>query len=340
MIDFNEIRFRNSIKLSGILLFQVVFIFIASSQNNSQTIQQKMMYADSSRRGKPFSKNPYVIRLNERYLMYSSVLPVKGSDAREIEITESKDLINWKNVGYLNIKEDYEKNGISAPCVLVIKGKVHIFYQTYGNGKNDAICHAVSDDGISNFRRNPTNPIFRPDGSWNCGRAIDAEVFLYNGKYFMFFATRDPAFKIQMQGVATAPENTSFNRDEWTHLSKDGPILKPELPWEGECIEAASIIKRNGILYMFYAGAYDNSPQQIGVATSHDGFKWKRLFDEPFLRNGKPGEWNYSESGHPCIFDDGDNTYLFFQGNKDNGNTWWISNVEVGWNKKGPYLKN
>ena len=83
--------------------------------------------------------------------MYSSVLPVKGSDAREIEITESTDLVNWKNVGYLNIKEEYEKKGISAPCVLVIKEKVHIFYQTYGNGKNDAICHAVSDDGITNI---------------------------------------------------------------------------------------------------------------------------------------------------------------------------------------------
>jgi predicted GH43/DUF377 family glycosyl hydrolase len=272
--------------------------------------------------------------------MYSSILPKKGSDSREIEITESKDLINWKNVGYLNIQEEYEKKGISAPCVLVIKGKVHIFYQTYGNGKNDAICHAVSDDGITNFKRNPTNPIFRPDGAWNCGRAIDAEVFHYNGKYFMYFATRDPQYKIQLQGVAVAPENTNFNREDWVHLSKDGPILKPELPWEGECIEAASIIQRNGLLYMFYAGAYDNAPQQIGVATSKDGIKWERLFKEPFLRNGQPGEWNSSESGHPNIFDDGDKTYLFYQGNKDNGNTWWISNVEVFWNEKGPYLKN
>ena len=324
--------------LSGLLL--IIGLLTVFGQNKTQISKQKMMYADSTRRGKPFSKNPFVIHLGGRYLMYSSILPVKGSDAREIEITESKDLINWKNVGYLKIKEPYEKNGISAPCVLVIKGKVHIFYQTYGNGKNDAICHAVSDDGITNFKRNPTNPIFRPDGAWNCGRAIDAEVFHYKGKYFMYFATRDPQFKIQLQGVAVAPENTNFNREDWTHLSKDGPILKPELPWEGECIEAASIIERNNMLYMFYAGAYDNAPQQIGVATSKDGFKWERLYNEPFLRNGQPGEWNYSESGHPNIFDDGNKTYLFYQGNKDKGNTWWISNVEVFWNEKGPYLKN
>jgi hypothetical protein len=78
--------------------------------------------------------------------------------------------------------------------------------------------------------------------------------------------------------------------------------------------------------------------QQIGVATSPDGVKWTRLFDEPFLRNGKPGEWNSSESGHPAIFDDGDRSFLFFQGNSDQGQTWWISNVEVFWNEKGPFL--
>jgi hypothetical protein len=229
--------------------------------------------------------------------------------------------------------------GVSAPCALVKDGRVHLFYQTYGNGRNDAICHAVSDDGITGFQRNPSNPIFRPDGTWNCGRTIDAEVFFHEGRYLMYYAKRDPGYRIQLQGVAAAPANTTFDRNEWTHLSQDGPILKPELPWEGECIEAASIIRRNGQLYMFYAGAYNNAPQQIGVAASMDGVKWTRLSDEPFLRNGKPGEWNSSESGHPAIFDDGDRSFLFFQGNPDQGQTWWISNVEVFWNEKGPFLE-
>jgi len=319
------------------LKFSCFLFFLLAQQLFAQKPQ--MMYADSSRRGIPYSKNPHVIHLGGRYLMYSSVLPVRGSEAREIEITESSDLIHWKNIGLMRIQEEYEKNGISAPGVLVINDKVHIFYQTYGNGVNDAICHAISDDGITNFRRNPTNPIFKPDGEWNCGRAIDAEVFFYKDKYFLYYATRDPKFKIQLQGVATAPAKTNFNRDQWTHISKVGPILKPELPWEGECIEAASVIRRNGKLYMFYAGGYNNWPQQIGVAESQDGIQWTRLSDQPFLANGKPGEWNSSESGHPHIFDDGKRTFLFFQGNDDNGKTWWISNTEVFWNKKGPTLK-
>lgn len=50
----------------------------------------------------------------------------------------------------------------------------------------------------------------------------------------------------------------------------------------GECIEGASIVKKDNKLYMFYAGAYNNAPQQIGVAVSEDGLNWKRLSEEPF----------------------------------------------------------
>lgn len=98
------------------IIFQSCF---AQEIRNSN--KPEMMYADSSRRGKPWSKNPHVIRFGGRYLMYTSVLPVEGSKSREIEITESQDLIHWKNVGMIRIEEAYEQNGISAPGVLVMR---------------------------------------------------------------------------------------------------------------------------------------------------------------------------------------------------------------------------
>jgi predicted GH43/DUF377 family glycosyl hydrolase len=310
---------------------------------NEATKPARMMYGDADRTGQPFSKDPQVVRFGERYLMYYSVRPhapeknhpVKGWG---IGIAESRDLTQWKKAGEIVPEAEYERNGLCAPGALVREGRVHLFYQTYGNGPRDAICHAVSEDGIC-FVRNETNPIFRPHGDWNNGRAIDAEVIRHGGTYLLYFATRDPAGKIQMQGVATAPENTAFKRDDWT-LAVDAPILMPELPWEGDCVEGASVIHRNGRLFMFYAGNYNNRPQQVGVAVSDDGVKWKRLRDEPFLPHGQPGEWNSSESGHPHVFDDADGrTYLFFQGNNDGGKTWFISQVEIGWTKDGPFLK-
>jgi sucrose-6-phosphate hydrolase SacC (GH32 family) len=274
--------------------------------------------------------------------MYFSIPPfddkTNPNQGWNIGIAESTDLIHWAKVGEINPDGDYESKGLCAPCALVLDGKVNLFYQTYGNGKNDAICHAVSNDGL-NFTRNPTNPIFKPTGNWNCGRAIDAEVINFNNRFLLFFATRDPDYQIQMQGVAAAPAKTDFNREDWKQLG-DGPIMIPEYEWEGKCVEGASVIQRDNELFMFYAGSYNNAPQQIGAAKSSDGINWEKLSDKPFLANGKPGEWNSSESGHPHIFlDKNGKTYLFYQGNNNNGKTWFISNLEVFWNEEGPFLE-
>lgn len=320
--------------------FLLVFLCCCVVQVGAQ--RSEMMYGDTTRVGVPYSKDPHVVKFKGKYLMYHS-LPPKNWDKNSgwiIGVAESSDLINWKKVGEITPQSgaEYEKKGMCAPGALVRDGKVHLFYQTYGNAEKDAICHAVSEDGV-NFKRNPTNPIFSPTGDWTCGRAIDAEVCKFNGQYFLYFATRDKDFKIQMQGVAVAPGNTDFNREDWKQAI-DKPILYPEFPWEGECVEGASIAQKGDKLFMFYAGAYNNKPQQVGVAESTDGIKWTRVWNEPFLSNGKPGEWNSSESGHPHIFTDTDGrTYLFYQGNNDLGKTWFITQTEVFWRNGKPSLQ-
>jgi predicted GH43/DUF377 family glycosyl hydrolase len=299
-----------------------------------------MRWADETRIGRPFSKDPSVIRFGDRYLMYFSLPPtVPKSDPPgwAIGIAESKDLVAWKRVGELLPAQECDRNGLCAPGAWVRDGKVHLFSQTYGNGPKDAICHAVSSDGI-HFERDASNPVFRPSGAWNNGRAIDAEVFPVGDQLMLYFATRDPAGKVQKIGVATAALNSDYSKSAWKQASDDS-ILQPELPWERDCIEAPTICLRDGTLYMFYAGGYNNDPQQIGVATSKDGLKWTRLSEQPLLANGAPGEWNSSESGHPGIFADADGkTYLFFQGNPDKGRTWWLSAVRIDWTAGKPQI--
>jgi beta-1,2-mannobiose phosphorylase / 1,2-beta-oligomannan phosphorylase len=324
----------------------ILIIFLLSASELIQSQNPPMMFGDTTRLGRPFAKDPYVISFEGRFLMYYSVpgyIDQQGvSHGWGIGVAESHDLMNWKRIGEVNTDTSatYESKGFAAPCAVVANGKINLFYQTYGNWNNDAICHAWSTDGL-HFTRNETNPIFKPNGSWNAGRAIDAEVIRFKGNYYLYYATRDPEMKIQMQGVAMASENSNFNREDWKNISVDGPILKPELDWERDCTEAASIINKGDELFMFYAGGYNNAPQQIGVAKSTDAVHWERLANKPFLPNGKPDDWNSSESGHPHIFAHpvGDD-YLFFQGNNDNGKTWFISNKKVSWNATGPVLND
>ena len=312
----------------------IVFACILFSVVKGMAAEPLMMYSDTSRVGRPFAKDPHVIAWRDGYLMYYSVPPFEPPCAVQgwgIGIARSSDLIHWEKVGEITPQVAYEEKGLCAPGAIVRNDTIHLFYQTYGNGMNDAICHAWSTDGL-HFIRDNSNPVFRPTGKWNCGRAIDAEVVRYGSRYYLYYATRDPEYRVQQLGVAVTGAESSFSRESWLHLSVDSAILAPVSAWEKQCIEAASVVERDGRLYMFYAGGYNNEPQQIGVAVSQDGVNWSRLYDEPFLPNGKPGEWNSSESGHPHIFKDTDGaTYLFFQGNDKPGMEWWLSNRRVVW---------
>lgn len=304
-----------------------------------------MRWADETRLGRPYAKDPCVIRFNGRYLMYHSLPPFDAKHAPanapkgwSIGIAESADLTAWKKVAELWPEQACDQKGLCAAGAVVLAGRVHLFYQTYGNGPKDAICHAVSEDGVS-FVRDARNPVFRPHGAWTAGRAIDAEAVPFKDRLLLYFATRDPQMVTQMVGVASADLKSDFGPGAWTQL-KDGPVLRPERPWEKKCIEAPSVIAHDGRLFMFYAGGYNNEPQQIGVASSADGVTWTRLADQPLLPNGASGAWNASESGHPGIFGDADGqTWLFFQGNPDKGKTWMLSKVGVEWKDGRPVLR-
>ena len=242
---------------------------------------------------------------------------------------------NWRFVGFFPHTQECEQNGVGAPGAYLEGGVVHLFYQTYGNWKRDAICHATSTDGV-NFTKDATNPIFRPSEDWCCGRAIDADVVAFGDRLYLYFATRDHEMKRQMLGAAYAPLGSDYSRDVWVQ-AKAGTILEPTLEWEGKCIEAAATLVYNGKVYLFYGGAYNCSPQQIGYAVSSDGVNFTRGCDTPFLPCGKVGDWNASESGHPYAFvDDDGRIYLFYQGSPDGGKRWYLSRAELAFDGETP----
>lgn len=313
-------------------------IHMPAHAQSTSSATPKMYFSDTSRLGRPFAKDPSVIRFKGSYWLYYS-LPATKTSGWGIGIAQSPDLIHWTKVSELEPMQQVEMAGVAAPGARVINGVVHLFYQTYGNMMREAICHATSTDAI-HFDRDPSNPVYRPTQmSWSIGRAIDAEVYPYGNQMWLFFATRDRTMTIQEIGMASAPIDSGFARDKWHDVSIAAPILKPELPWEQKCIEAPTVLHHKSLYYLFYAGAYNNAPQQIGVATSKDGVSWKRMSDQPFLTNGAPGSWNSSESGHPGVFtDDNGRTYLFYQGNNDNGKTWYILVMEIRWHGVKPYL--
>ena len=144
--------------------------------------------------------------------------------------------------------------------------------------------------------------------------------------------------RVQKVGGAWAALDSGFGKAAWTQLANQS-LLTPEMTWEGECIEAPAVLADGGRLYMFYGGSYNCTPQQIGCAVSTDGVFFQRVSAFPFLPCGLPGAWNSSESGHPYAFrDDDGRVYLFYQGSSDDGKTWYLSHVRIGFQGGKPIL--
>ena len=296
-----------------------------------------MLFEDFEGNKTSFAKDPCVIRFQGRYYLYYTKHDPQ-TDLYGVGIAVTDDLTHYEILGVLRSELPGEGRGMCAPAAIVLEGVIHLFYQSYGQFPRDYICHATSRDGV-HFDRDQSNPVFRPQGDWNCGRAIDADVVAFDGKLYLYFASRDPEMKLQLLGVATAPLDSDFSRDAWTQQNLDAPILFPQLPWEQQCIEAPAACVHDGRIYMFYAGAYNCCPQQIGCAVSTDGVHFTRLFQEPLMTNGPVGSWNESESGHPYVYEDEGVYHLFYQGSDDKGKTWRLSRVQMDFDAKGlPYI--
>lgn len=288
-----------------------------------------------------FAKDPAVAEFAGRWFLYHSTWDEKRRLG--VGIAVSDDGENFEYLGNLPLTLECEKNGVGAPAAIVWNGKLHLFYQTYGNGKLDSICHAVSDDGV-NFEKVGTSPVFAPREpfcempEWSCGRAIDADVCVHDGKLILYFATRDRDFKRQIVGAACA--ELTPNLDGEFGFFPD-IVLEPTLDWERDCIEAPAALGIDGKVFLFYAGSYNCAPQQIGCAVSDDGLHFERLFvEKPLLECGKPGDWNSSESGHPYIYRANDGRiWLYYQGSPDNGKNWYISRREVVFECGMPVVK-
>lgn len=288
-----------------------------------------------------FAKDPAVAEFAGRWFLYHSTWD--ENRRLGVGIAVSDDGESFEYLGNLPLTLECEKNGVGAPAAIVWNGKLHLFYQTYGNQALDAICHAVSDNGV-NFEKVGTSPVFAPREpycampEWSCGRAIDADVCVHDGKLILYFATRDKDFKRQIVGAAYA--DVTPNLDGKFEFFPD-IVLEPTLDWERDCIEAPAALEHDGKVYLFYAGSYNCAPQQIGCAVSDDGLHFERLFvEKPLLECGKPGDWNASESGHPYIYKANDGRiWLYYQGSPDKGKNWYISRREVVFEGGMPVVK-
>jgi predicted GH43/DUF377 family glycosyl hydrolase len=75
------------------------------------------------------------------------------------------------------------------------------------------------------------------------------------------------------------------------------------------------ILRRDGLLHMWYGRRSLTGEYELGYATSSDGLNWQRRDDEAHLERGASGTWDSQMVGLSSLLETPDAMYLFYNGN-------------------------
>lgn len=211
--------------------------------------------------------DPFVLKHRGEYFGYSTGF---GADGRVFSVINSKNLVDWEDVGSAMEPIDDAPPFYWAPEVSYDNGKFYLYYSA-GNESLMSLRVAVSD---------------RPDGGFvDSGRvltteefAIDAHVFVDDdGQRFMFYATDFLEHTHIGTGIVID------RMVDWFTLAGDPrPVTRAKFDWQvydpqrkekggvrWHTVEGPSVLKRKGRYYeMFSGGNWQNTTYGVSFAVS------------------------------------------------------------------------
>lgn len=162
----------------------------------------------------------------------------------------------------------WDKNGVALPCVINDSGTYKTWYtgRDASNGvgllKELAIGYAESADGI-NWTKSLLNPVLTKTlSSWD-DRCVGACCVMKTGtSYYTMYYT---GFPLSGGVESRIGEATSSDGISWT--KSGNPVLDtgPSGQWDDYVVAAPSVLRKDGIVKMWYTGAH-GTLMQIGEA--------------------------------------------------------------------------
>jgi predicted GH43/DUF377 family glycosyl hydrolase len=166
-------------------------------------------------------------------------------------------------------------SGVQQPKILIENNLIKMYFTAQGGAYSGYIGYAYSNDGI-NWTINSNNPVLSPGpgNTWDATAVAGGTIIHDDNGYKLFYAGwTDPSSSWHI-GLATSTDGIN-----WTKYPN--PVFYAGSSWEFQ-IGPSSIIKVNGIYYLYYYGR--NLPVlKIGLATSPDGINWTRHPSNPIL---------------------------------------------------------
>lgn len=253
-------------------------------------------------------------------------------------------IVNWGNANPLVI--DFINNPIltvaqnpsnpkqiSEPKILYDNGIYKMWYLS-GYSQKANVWYAESPDGI-NWVNKLNNPVLDvgTNGAWDNLIVGARAIIKDNNKYLMYYSGAQSPYGQSLIGLAIS--NDGIN---WQKYSN--PAFMPDSVKE-YYIGSQSVVKVNGIYYMFY----DSSPQWnynqfvINLATSTDGVTWSRNSTNPILTPSL--SWEGIGITYPSVIYDGNQFKMIYESTDRNNFGYATSFDGIHWTKNSkPVFSN
>ena len=213
--------------------------------------------------------DPFILLHGETYYAYGTHHP------RGIEFYTSTDLKKWHYGGVaLHRDNSYGTKWFWAPEVYQIEGKFYMYYTA-----EKRICVATADSPTGPFKQVDNTPMLPNE------HTIDNTLFIDDdGTPYLFYVHIKHGFHIKV---------AELERDYMTIKQNSiAHCIKPKQRWEqveGRVNEGPSIIKHNGLYFMFYSGnGYKSHNYGIGCAIARNiRGPWRKLPENPIFQSPK-----------------------------------------------------
>lgn len=198
----------------------------------------------------------------------------------------------------------YDHYGVGVSFLLKDEDNYKMWYTGLSHSGISYVYYAYSEDGLS-WEKFSETPVFFPDSavSWDSYHVSSGPVIKENGLYKMYYSGWNDQYGEWPVGLAV-----SENGINWTRYSNN-PIIRGE-GWDYQ-IRPQSIIKKDGLYYMFFTGGTGNNCR-IGVATSSNGINWEKYSGNPVL---VPEEsWEGNGAAFPSVIYENNQFVMVYQG--------------------------
>ncbi len=203
--------------------------------------------------------DPQVIAVDNGYFAFAT-----NGALGNVQTLKSADLVSWEQVGDAlpSLPAWTTPGKVWAPEVAVHAADRYVMYYTTSDDASGRQCVgvAVASAAAGPYVDKSSKPLICQEAE---GGSIDTSPFQdSSGKRWLYWKNDGNAI-----GVDTWIYVSELSPDGLTLVGPTHRLIKQDLPWEGNLVEAPYMVERNGKFHLFYsANAYDKETYAVGHA--------------------------------------------------------------------------